>query len=101
MRCINATTPEKSQGESHTILRVVNLSHFRTARVPQARILKHAFAALKKKRRSLHIKRVLWFNFRDPGGGNVKTCSFCSSAGLLEHDATPKPAWSAFRSFTR
>ena len=53
----------------------------------QARILKHAFHALKKKRRSWHIKRVLWFNFRDPGGGNVKTCSFCSSAGLLEHDA--------------
>jgi hypothetical protein len=67
----------------------------------QARILKHAFHALKKKRRSWHIKRVLWFNFRDPGGGNVKTCSFCSSAGLLEHDGTPKPAWSAFRSFTR
>jgi hypothetical protein len=66
----------------------------------QARILKHAFHALKKKRRSWHIKRVLWFNFRDPGGGNVKTCSFCSSAGLLEHDGTPKPAWSAFRSFT-
>jgi hypothetical protein len=45
--------------------------------------------------------RVLWFKFRDPGGGGVKTCSFCSSAGLLKHDSTPKPAWSAFRSFTR
>jgi polysaccharide biosynthesis protein PslG len=66
----------------------------------QARILKHAFTALKKKRRSWHIKRVLWFNYRDPSGGSVKTCSFCSSAGLLQHDATPKPAWNAFRSFT-
>ena len=66
----------------------------------QARILKHAFHALKKKRRSWHIKRVLWFNYRDPGGGSVKTCSFCSSAGLLQHDGTPKPAWNAFRGFT-
>jgi hypothetical protein len=67
----------------------------------QAKILKKAFQALKKERHRWHIKRVLWFNFRDPGGGSVKTCSFCSSAGLLEHDGTPKPAWSAFRGFTR
>ena len=67
----------------------------------QARILKQAFHQLKKKRHSWHIKKVLWFNFRDPGGGSVKTCSFCSSAGLLKNDGTPKPAWSAFRSFTR
>jgi hypothetical protein len=66
----------------------------------QARILKHAFHALKNKRHSLHVKRVLWFNFRDPRGGGVEQCSFCPSAGLLEHDFTPKPSWSAFRSFT-
>jgi hypothetical protein len=66
----------------------------------QARILKRALRALKQNRRRWHIQRVLWFNYRDPGGGGVKTCSFCSSAGLLRHDGTPKPAWSAFRSFT-
>jgi len=67
----------------------------------QARILEQAFHQLKKRRHSWHIKRIIWFNFRDPGGGSVKTCSFCSSAGLLNHDGTPKPAWSAFRSFSR
>jgi hypothetical protein len=66
----------------------------------QARILKHAFRALKKKRHPWHLGRVLWFNFRDPRGGGVKQCSFCPSAGLLKHDFTPKPSWSAFRSFT-
>jgi hypothetical protein len=66
----------------------------------QKRILKRAFRALKKKDRRWHIKRVFWFNFRDPQGGQVKTCSFCSSAGLLKHDFEPKPAWRAFRQFT-
>jgi hypothetical protein len=66
----------------------------------QARALKHAFRALKQKRRDWRIERVLWFNFRDPGGGSAEGCSFCTSAGLLEHDFSPKPAWRTFRSFT-
>ena len=65
----------------------------------QARILKHAFRALKHKRHSLDVDRVLWFNYRDPKGG-TKGCSFCSSAGLLKNNYHPKPAWRAFRSFT-
>jgi hypothetical protein len=66
----------------------------------QKRILKRAFKSLEQKRHQWHIKRVLWFNFRDPKGGGVETCSFCSSAGLLDYDFDPKPAWSAFRHFT-
>jgi len=66
----------------------------------QKRILKHAFTALKKKRHQWHIKRVVWFNFRDGKGGGVNSCSFCSSAGLLDGDYNPKPAWQAFRHFT-
>jgi len=66
----------------------------------QAKILKDSFHALKHKRRDWHVKRVLWFNFRDPRGGGVEQCSFCSSSGLLQHDFSPKPSWSAFRSFT-
>jgi polysaccharide biosynthesis protein PslG len=67
----------------------------------QKRILKHSFRALKKKRHQWHIRRVLWFNFRDPRGGGVEQCSFCSSAGLLNYDFSRKPSWSAFREFTR
>jgi len=66
----------------------------------QARILKHALKALKHERHHLNIKRVLWFNFRDPKGGSVAHCSFCSSSGLLEHSAKPKPSWNAYRSLT-
>lgn len=66
----------------------------------QKRMLKRAFKTLRQKRHQLHVKRVLWFNFRDPKGGGVKTCSFCSSAGLLKFDFEPKPAWNAFRHFT-
>jgi hypothetical protein len=75
--------------------------HLTKGKKGQARILKHAFKALKRKRHDWHIKRVLWFNFRDPRGGGVDRCSFCSSAGLLNFDFSPKPAWSAFRKFTR
>jgi hypothetical protein len=66
----------------------------------QKRILKRSFRALKKKRRDLHIKRVLWFDYRDPKGGGNSACSFCTTAGLLRNDFRPKPAWRAFRSFT-
>jgi hypothetical protein len=65
----------------------------------QARVLKHAFRALKHKRHRWHIDRVLWFNYRDPKGG-TKGCSFCNSAGLLKNNLRPKPSWRAFRSFT-
>jgi polysaccharide biosynthesis protein PslG len=65
----------------------------------QARMLRRSFDALKHKRRAWRIKRVLWFNFRDAKGGG-QGCSFCSSAGLLKANYEPKPAWSAFRSFT-
>jgi hypothetical protein len=43
---------------------------------------------------------VLWFNFRDPAGGNPNICAYCTSAGLLTNPFQPKPAWSAFLSFT-
>jgi hypothetical protein len=66
----------------------------------QARILKRSFRTLKGKRDHWHIKKVLWFNFRDPAGGSVAHCSFCSSAGLLEHNGHPKPSWKAYKGFT-
>jgi hypothetical protein len=65
----------------------------------QARILKQSFKALKHKRHHWHIKKVLWFNFRDPKG-HSQACSFCSTAGLLKNNYHPKPSWRAFRRFT-
>jgi hypothetical protein len=75
--------------------------HLTKGKKGQAKILTQAFQALRSKRHDWHIKKVLWFNFRDPAGGSVAHCSFCSSAGLLNYDFSPKPAWSAFRKFTR
>jgi hypothetical protein len=43
---------------------------------------------------------VLWFNFRDPGGGNSNICGYCTSAGLLTNTFQTKPAWSAFVNFS-
>jgi hypothetical protein len=66
----------------------------------QKRILKKSFKALKQKRKRWHIQRVVWFNFRDPAGGNTQFCAYCTSAGLLDYDYQPKPSWDAFRKFT-
>jgi hypothetical protein len=75
--------------------------HLTKGKKGQAKILKQAFRALKDKRHDWHIKKVLWFNFRDPRGGGVDKCSFCSSAGLLNNNFSAKPSWAAFRKFTR
>jgi hypothetical protein len=65
----------------------------------QARMLKRSFRALKHRRSRYHIKQVLWFSFRDPGG-QTQGCRFCATAGLLKTNLKPKPAWWAFKSFT-
>ena len=35
-----------------------------------------------------------------PGSHYAELCSICGSAGLLRHDRTPKPAYTAFKGFT-
>jgi hypothetical protein len=66
----------------------------------QRKILIQAFNALEQKRSVWRIGKVLWFNFRDPAGGNPNICAYCTSAGLLTNTFQTKPAWSAFLSFT-
>jgi hypothetical protein len=66
----------------------------------QRKILIQAFNALLQKRSVWRIGKVLWFNFRDPAGGNSNICAYCTSAGLLTNDFKKKPSWSAFLSFT-
>jgi polysaccharide biosynthesis protein PslG len=67
----------------------------------QKRMLRRSFKFVLRKRRALSINRVLWFQWRDPAGGGKFACSFCDSAGLLRHNREPKPAYRAFKSFTR
>ena len=66
----------------------------------QRKILAQAFNALLQKRSVWRIGKVLWFNFRDPAGGNSKICAYCTSAGLLTNAFQRKPAWSAFLNYT-
>ena len=47
------------------------------------------------------LNPVVWFDWRDPTNGAGGYCSFCASAGLLRHNSKPKPAYRAFRHFTR
>jgi hypothetical protein len=66
----------------------------------QRKILIQGFNALLQERGRMRIGKVLWFNFRDPGGGNSNICGYCTSAGLLTNTFKTKPAWSAFLNFS-
>jgi hypothetical protein len=65
----------------------------------QAKLLSRSFKVTLKKRKRWRIQRLFWFDWRDPPEGAPQACSFCSSAGLLERNGEPKPAWSAYKSF--
>ena len=64
-------------------------------------MLRRSFKFVLRKRQPLGINKVLWFDWRDPVGGGQFACSFCDSAGLLRHNSEPKPAYRAFKRFTR
>ena len=65
----------------------------------QKRMLQKSFRLILHHRRAWHVKRLIWFDFRDPPASRGG-CSFCGSAGLLKHGGKPKPAWRAFNRFT-
>jgi hypothetical protein len=67
----------------------------------QAKILKQSFKTTLKKRKKWRIGQLDWFNWRDPPANSPTFCSFCSSAGLLRHDRSPKPAYGKFKHFTK
>lgn len=66
----------------------------------QKRMLTRSFRLIVRHRGAWRVNRLIWFDFRDPRG-NAGGCSFCTSAGLLRHSGKPKPAWRAFKRFTR
>jgi polysaccharide biosynthesis protein PslG len=63
----------------------------------QKKILKQALTVLAKKRKTWHIPHVYWFFWRDPHTNGPLSCSFCTTAGLLHNDRSPKPAYKAFK----
>jgi Glycosyl hydrolase catalytic core len=63
----------------------------------QARELRGAFGLLRDHAAAWRVKRVYWFSLTDAPG----TCNFCDGSGLFGEGFVPKPAWSAYQSFTR
>jgi hypothetical protein len=60
----------------------------------QARELQRAYSFLIRERRSLNLKQVDWFTWKDVEG----SCGFCDSTGLFRRGDRfrPKPAWHTF-----
>jgi hypothetical protein len=74
---------------------------FRESLKGQAKKLRQSFSLLKRKRRRWHVSGVNWFSWKDIPADTQGVCSFCPTTGLFREDGTPKPAWQAFRRFTR
>jgi hypothetical protein len=98
----------RRHGDGHTALWITELgwgSHrpdkfgLNKGRRGQKRMLKRSFRLIEHRRARWHIRRLFWFEYRDPPRGSGG-CSFCPYAGLLERDRDPKPAWHAFKQFT-
>ena len=65
----------------------------------QKRLLEESFRLILDHRSTWHVERLFWFDWRDPAPGTPQACSFCASAGLLDTNGAPKPAWEAYKRF--
>lgn len=69
-----------------------------TSKRGQAKLLRQSFERLVDRRRKYRIKRVIWFVWRD---FEHPDCEWCGSAGLVDGDHAPKPAWAQFKRFAK
>lgn len=66
----------------------------------QARTLRSAFNALLSERGPLGLQAVQWFSLEDVPKER-SSCQNCPFTGLIRTDASTKPSFAAFKSFTR
>jgi hypothetical protein len=66
----------------------------------QADRLTEAFKYLIKKRKSLNIRNLTWYSWRDNSSTDAQLCEWCPRSGLLNEDRSPKPSFDAFTAFT-
>ena len=67
----------------------------------QRRNLENSFSMFTSNRTKWGIGGVYWYTWKDPRNPPPGLCAFCYSSGLYHADgATPKPALSAYESFT-
>jgi hypothetical protein len=64
-------------------------------------MLNDTFNLILTHRSAWNVQRLYWFDWRDPAPGShyAEICGRCGSAGLLDYDRTPKPAYDNFLSF--
>lgn len=67
----------------------------------QRRMLDAGFKLIREHRSSWRVRRLFWYDWRDPPSGAPAPCSFCESSGLLRNNHEPKPSYSAFRHFAQ
>lgn len=67
-------------------------SQLTVSRPEQARLLRRAYKMMIRKREDWDLKGALWYTWRDPTNP-AGLCGWCASAGLLDDDLDPKPAW--------
>jgi polysaccharide biosynthesis protein PslG len=67
----------------------------------QRRMLAGSFKMIRRHRSQWRVRRLFWYDWRDPAKGAPAPCSFCESSGLLRHNHEPKPSYSAFRNSVR
>lgn len=65
----------------------------------QAELLGKTFEMLLAERESWNVQGALWYTWRDPLEA-ASLCGWCASAGLLDRDLDPKPAWIEFTNQT-
>jgi Beta-galactosidase len=63
----------------------------------QARHLRRSFRFLRRRRRALAARAVIWFSWRDAA---LAICGWCPTSGLLDGAYGAKPAFRAFTRFT-
>ena len=64
----------------------------------QAKMLKDAYNLFLNHRAVWNIANIFWYHWRDPKHSQA-SCTFCSSAALLNFNRTKKPAFTAFKTF--
>ena len=65
----------------------------------QATLLTRAYELMIERRERWNVRGVLWYTWRD-AANPVGLCGWCASAGLVDDDLDPKPAWRAYTALT-
>jgi hypothetical protein len=73
--------------------------YFSITPAAQASRLRSTFRFVLRNRGRYRVTKLVWFSWRDRAGDSARGWEYY--CGLFGVDGSPKPAWAAFRSFTR